>query len=71
MSRFSLIHQIFNSVPSKNRALSRAGDRLVQVGSPVNRSGVHTYATLEKLSEHDLVDVAHALGLPVDADKVC
>ncbi len=65
MSRYSLIHVIFNAVPAGNRGLDRRGDHLVRLISRVSwyPSGIPTYATLEKLSEDELLGVAQNLGV--------
>jgi hypothetical protein len=64
MSRYGLIHHIFNSVSPTNRGLNSRGDHLVRCFSCSTRSsGIPTYATLEKLSETELLGVAKNLGI--------
>jgi hypothetical protein len=64
MSRYGLIHRIFNSVSPTHRGLNSRGDHLVRCLSfSARSSGIPTYATLEKLSEAELVGVAKNLGI--------
>jgi hypothetical protein len=67
MSRYSLIHLIFKSVSVGSRGLSKNGDHCICIVSrQISRDSViPTYATLEKLSEKDLVSVANSLGVSV------
>jgi hypothetical protein len=64
MSRYSLIHLIFNSVSTGSRGLSKNGDHFICIVSRrISNSLIPTYATLEKLSEEELVSVANSLGV--------
>ena len=59
MSRYSLIHLIFNSVSVGSRGLNKNGDHLVCLmsRSALMISKIPTYATLEKLSEDELISI--------------
>jgi hypothetical protein len=64
MSRYSLIHLIFNSVSVGSRGLNKNGDHLICLmpRGALRVSNIPTYATLEKLSEEDLVLIAKLVG---------
>ncbi len=67
MSRYSLIHLIFKSVSAGSRGLNKNGDHFICIVSRQLSRGsmIPTYATLEKLSEEELVSVANSLGVSV------
>ena len=61
-NRHSLIREIFNRVPRTYKGFNRNGEHVVQI----TQQSTAMYATLEKLSDHDLVALAEQMAIVID-----
>ena len=62
-NRHTLIREIFNRIPRTYKGFNRNGEHIVQI----NQNTTAMYATLEKLSDHDLLALADQMTIVIDS----
>ena len=61
-NRHTLIREIFNRIPRTYKGFNRNGEHVVQI----TQHSTAMYATLEKLSDHDLSALAEQMAVVID-----
>jgi len=64
-NRHTLIREIFNRIPRTYKGFNRNGEHVIQI----TQHSMAMYATLEKLSDHDLQALAEQMTIAIDTIK--